>query len=153
VSRRGTLQVAGKRLGFLGEISKAGTKLFGLRSRTAVAEIDLAVLEELAVLIPQHVDQSPFPPMSRDFNFIVENSVHWLDLEATVRDAGGELVETIQYRETFRDPKKDGDSKKRLLLSVLLRSKNATLMGEEADEVCQRIISDCGKKHSAKLVS
>jgi len=91
--------------------------------------------------------------MARDFNFIVENSVHWLDLESTVREAGGELLESIRYHETFRDPKKDGDSKKRLLLSVMLRSQDATLTGEQADEVCNRIISSCGEKHSATLVS
>ena len=91
--------------------------------------------------------------MARDFNFIVDNSVHWLDLESTVRSAGGELVESILYRETFRDPKKDGDSKKRLLLSVMLRSQEATLTGEQADEVCNRIISSCADKHSAALVS
>lgn len=152
VSRRGTLEVDGKRLGFIGEISTSGKKLYGLRSQTSVAEVDLAVLEELAILIPQHVDQSPFPPMARDFNFIVENSVHWLDLEATVRDAGGELLESILYRETFRDPRKDGDSKKRLLLSVVLRSKEATLTGEQADEVCGKIISSCQNQHSATLV-
>ncbi|QEG21272.1 phenylalanine--tRNA ligase subunit beta [Mariniblastus fucicola] len=153
VSRRGTLEVAGKRLGFLGEVSKSGRKLYGLRSGATVAEIDLAVLEELAILIPQHEDQSPFPPMARDFNFIVEDSVHWLDLEGTVREAGGELVESILYRETFRDPKKDGEAKKRLLLSVVLRSKDSTLTGEQADDVCNRIISSCGEKHSATLVS
>ena len=152
VSRRGTLEVAGKRLGFIGELSPAGRKLYGLRSSTALAEIDLAMLEELAIIIPQHVDQSPFPPMARDFNFVVENSVHWLDLEATVRESGGELVESILYRETFRDAKKDGESKKRLLLSVVLRSKDATLTGEQADEVCNRIISSCGKKHAAALL-
>ena len=91
--------------------------------------------------------------MARDFNFIVENSVHWLDLEATVRESGGELVESILYRETFRDPQKDGDSKKRLLLSVVLRAQDATLTGEQADEVCNRIISSCGDKHAAALVS
>ena len=153
VSRRGTLEVAGQRLGFIGELSSAGKKLYGLRSKTSLVEVDLAVLEELAVIIPQHVDQSPFPPMARDFNFIVENSVHWLDLEATVRESGGDLVESILYRETFRDPKKDGDSKKRLLLSVVLRAQDATLTGEQADEVCNRIISSCGEKHSAALVS
>ena len=84
---------------------------------------------------------------------IVDNSVHWLDLEATVRAAGGELLEEVLYRETFRNAKKDGDSKKRLLLSVLLRSSDATLTGEQADEVCQRIVSQCGDKHAATLVS
>lgn len=153
VSRRGTLEIAGKRLGVIGELSNAGKKLYGLRSRTSLVEIDLAILEELAVIVPQHVDQSPFPPMARDFNFIVDNGVHWLDLEATVRESGGELVESILYRETFRDPKKDGETKKRLLLSVVLRSQDSTLTGDQADEVCNRIISSCGEKHAADLVS
>ena len=152
ISRRGTIKVAGKRLGFIGEVSAAGKKLYGLRSRASIAELDLAVLEDLAVIIPQHVDQSPFPPMARDFNFVVDNSVHWLDLEATVRESGGELLESILYRETFRDSKKDGDSKKRLLLSVVLRSPDSTLTGEKADEICDKIVSRCTEKHQAALV-
>lgn len=151
-SRRGTLSVSGKRLGYLGEVSKAGRKLYGLRTATAAAELDLAVLESLTILIPQHVDQSPFPPMTRDFNFIVDNAVHWSDLESTVRQSGGPLLESIQYRETFRDPKKDGESKKRMLLSIVLRSSDSTLTGEQADAVCQKIIASCAEKHDAVLL-
>jgi phenylalanyl-tRNA synthetase beta chain len=152
VNRRGVLMCGEQRLGCIGEISSAGRKLYGLRSATATAELDLSVLESLAVLIPQHVDQSPFPPMARDFNFVVENSVHWADLESSVRDSGGELVESILYRETFRDPKKDGETKKRMLLSVVLRAQDATLTGDQADEVCNRIIETCSKEHGAMLL-
>ena len=151
-SRRATLLVDGKKAGVIGEVSDSGRKAFGLRSTTSVAEIELALLEELAVLIPQHVDQSPYPPMSRDFNFIVDNSVHWTELESTIRSSGGELVESINYCETFRDPKKDGDSKKRLLLSIQLRSSTTTLTGEQADEVCGNIIKGCADKHAAVLL-
>ena len=151
-SRRATLLIDGKVVGVLGEISDGGKKEFGLRSQTTVAEVQLSALEDLAVLIPQHVDQSPFPPMSRDFNFIVENSVHWADLESTVRGSGGELVESIEYLDTFRDPKKDGADKKRLLLTVQLRSATATLTGEQAEEVCQRIIKGCADNHAAVLL-
>lgn len=151
-SRRGTLSVNGQRLGFLGEVSAAGRKLYGLRTATAAAELDLAVLESLTILIPQHVDQSPFPPMSRDFNFIVENSVHWMDLENTVRRSGGQLLESIHYRETFRDPKKDGETKKRMLLSIVLRSLDSTLTGDQADEVCRQIIANCAQEHGAELL-
>ena len=93
-----------------------------------------------------------FPPISRDFNFIVENAVHWADLETTVKSAAGPLLEKIIYRETFRDEKKDGPSKKRLLLSVVLRSDEATLTGQEAEDVCQNIVKNCQKNHSAALV-
>ena len=149
----GELKIDGKVLGWLGEVSQSGKKLFELRSDATVCEVDFATLADAAVLIPQHKNQSPYPPVSRDFNFIVENAVHWADLESTVRDAAGPLLEQVLYRETFRDEKRDGPTKKRLLLSVVLRSDKETLTGEQADEVSQRIIQQCDKNHSAALVS
>jgi phenylalanyl-tRNA synthetase beta chain len=61
-------------------------------------------------------------------------------------------LEKVHYRETFRDEKKDGPTKKRLLLSVVLRSDSETLTGQQAEDVCQRIITQCGKNHEAALV-
>ena len=90
--------------------------------------------------------------MLGDFNFVVENAVRWADLESTVRAAAGSLLESIEYRETFRDQKKDGPSKKRLLLSVVLRSNNSTLTGQQAEEVCSSIVASCQSKHAAALV-
>ncbi|MEM7457152.1 MAG: phenylalanine--tRNA ligase subunit beta [Planctomycetota bacterium] len=153
VSRSAELKIGGTLFGWIGEVSDAGRKMFGLRSGAAVAELDMDLLEEVAVLVPRHVNQSPFPPVSRDFNFIVDNSVHWADLRETVTSAGGELLESIQYKETFRDEKKDGAGKKRLLLSVVLRSGEATLTGEQADAVCKSIVDACSSKHSASLVA
>ena len=151
-SQSGELKFDGELLGWIGQVSKSARKKFGLRSDAIVAELDLAVLEKQAIMIPQHENQSTFPPVSRDFNFVVDNAVRWGDLEATVRTAGGELLESIDYRETFRDEKKDGAGKKRLLMSVVLRSATATLSGEEADKVCKSIISSCESKHSAALL-
>lgn len=150
--RSGELRIGDEVLGWLGEVSKAGKKKFGLRSNATVCEIDLATLERQAVLIPQHHNQSPYPPVSRDFNFIVENAIHWADMESTVRTAAGRLLENIIYRETFRNEEKDGPTKKRLLMSVVLRSADQTLTGQQADEVCQRIIKQCEKDHSAALL-
>lgn len=138
-------------LGWVGEVSKSGRRQFGLRSSATVAEIDLATLAELAVLIPQHQNQSMFPPVTRDFNFIVENEVHWSDLENTVRTAGGSLIENVIYKETFRDAQKDGPTKKRLLLSVVLRSETETLTGEQAELISQAIIGNCARLHDAAL--
>lgn len=152
MSRSGELKLDGKRFGWIGQVSKSGRKSFGLRSDAVVAEVDLAVLQEQAVLVPQDTNQSSFPAVSRDFNFIVNEEVRWADLEATVNTACGDLLESVEYRETFRDEKKDGPNKKRLLLSVVLRSADSTLTGEEAEKVCKSIVSDCESKHAAALL-
>ena len=151
-SQSGEMKIGDQVLGWIGAVSKSGKKQFGLRSDATVAELDLAVLEGLAVLIPQHVNLSSFPPVTRDFNFIVENAVKWSELESTVRSAAGDLLESVEYRETFRDEKRDGAGKKRLLMSVVLRSADSTLTGQQAEEVCHTIISSCESKHSASLV-
>ena len=153
LARSGELRIGTEIFGWLGEVASAGRKQFGLRGEATVCEIDLSLLTKHAVLIPRHQNQSLFPPVSRDFNFIVENAVHWADLETTVRAAAGPLLEQVLYRETFRDEKKDGPTKKRLLLSVVLRSETGTLTGQQADEVCQRIIGQCAVLHAAALSS
>ena len=149
----GTLFIGDERLGFVGAISAAGQKQFRLRSGTCVAELDLGTLERIAVLVPRHENQSLFPSLSRDFNLVMDNQVRWSEIEKTVRSSGGELLESVKYLETFRDEKKDGPDKKRVLLSVTLRSTSETLTGEQAETVSQKIVSDCKEQHGAVLLA
>lgn len=153
INHSGKLTVGGKTLGWIGEVSKSGKKSFGIKGNVTVGELDLGCLANQAVLIPQHRNQSVFQPVSRDLNFILDDTIYWKNLESTVRMAGGSLLERVVYRETFRDENRDGPGKRRVLLSVLLRSDAGTLTGEQVDEVCQRIIADCQKNHQAVLSS
>ena len=148
----GELRIGEQFLGIIGQVSEAGKKTFGLRSPAVVAEFNLEVLEQIAVLIPIHKNQSPFPPISRDFNFVLDESVRWAELESTVREAAGGLLESVQYRETFRDEAKDGASKKRVLLSVVLRSAKETLTGETAEQVSGQIVAACERQLAAELL-
>ena len=99
-----------------------GLKQFGLRSPTTVLELDLGVLADVADLVPQQRALSDFPAIARDLNLIVDESVQWADLASTIRAAVGPLLETLQFQEVYRDKKKDGADKKRLLFSITLRS-------------------------------
>lgn len=146
------LKLDGQTLGWVGEVSATAKKQFGIRTNATVAELDIQTLEQLAVLVPQHTEQSQFQPMSRDFNFILDDSVPWIELEANVRAAGGPLLESVEYKETFRNEAKDGQGKKRVLLSVTLRSNTETLTGQQADQVSQAIINQCESKLSAALL-
>jgi len=147
------LRIDGKLLGYLGGITEAALKQFGLRSPTTVTELSLSTLVDVAKLIPQHVDQSPYPAIDRDMNLIVDESVRWTALEDSVRRSAGDCLEAVSYLDTYRDPKKDGAGKKRLLLSITLRSNERTLTNKEADEIRENVVNACQKQHGAVLLS
>lgn len=143
--------INGKRLGWLGVTSASAKKNFSLRKDASVCELDIEVLQNVAIMVPTQKEISFFPAVTRDFNFIVDESIRWIDLQATIFAAGGELAESVNYIETFRDSSKDGEGKKRLLCSVVLRSKTETLTSEVAEEVCSKVIESCKEKHSVNL--
>ena len=145
------LRIGGKRLGYLGEIDAAALKGFELREPTTVVELNTAVLEEIADLIPKSKVLSPYPAVSRDLNLVVDEKVRWADLASTVRTAAGQELENIEYRDTYRDAKRLGQGKKSQLLTIMLRRRDGTLTNAEADQMRDRIVAACAKAHGATL--
>jgi phenylalanyl-tRNA synthetase beta chain len=147
------LKIGGARPGFLGDVSPAGLKSFGIRGATTILELDLGVLIRLARLTTKYAEQSDFPTISRDINLIVAEAVHWGDLASTARAAAGPNLERLEYLDTYRDPAKDGPGVKRLLFSLTLRPKDRTLTGPEADAIRDAVVAACQAKHAAKLLT
>ncbi|MFV1964258.1 MAG: phenylalanine--tRNA ligase subunit beta [Pirellulaceae bacterium] len=139
-------------LGFLGEVSPAAGKQLGLRSSTLCMELNLETLAETANLIPQYRRQSPYPSIARDLNLIVDEGVRWARLVATVQAVAGNDLENVTYQETYRDAKKDGGGKKRMLFSISIRSSERTFTSEEADGIRDRIVAACAEQYGAKLL-
>lgn len=146
------LRVQGQCLGYLGELSARGLQQAGLRSPASVAELRMSLLVELANLVPKYSEQSPYPAIDRDLNLIVDESVRWASLAETVQRSVGECLESLRYQEIYRDPKKDGIGKKRLLFSITLRSRQRTLTNEEADQIRQQVVTACHQAHGAVLL-
>ena len=146
------LMLDGQRLGWLGQISDSTKELFRIKRNATVAELDVNLLNQIATRTAIHGNISPFPAITRDFNFIVDESVRWGDLAESVREASGDLLESIRYKETFRNVEKDGENKKRVLLSVVLRSDAATLTGDQAEATCQGIIQRCQEQQQAEIL-
>lgn len=140
------------RWGVIGELASETAKAQGIRGTVTVAEVQVDSLLASANLIPRAHKNSDFPAISRDLNLIVDEAVRWADLEATVRSASGPHLELVKYQETYRDAKRDGEGKKRLLLTVTLRPAEKTLTSEEADQVRDTVVAACKAKHSAVLV-
>jgi len=152
-SRSAVVQLGGTVIGYLGELSRKAKDDFDLRKDCSIAEIDMQAFYDVAELIPLHRVLSDKPTMTRDFNFVVDESVRWAALENAVSGSAGEFFESARYVETFRNPEKDGAGKKRVLLSVVLRGKEATLTGDQADQACQSIVDACKRELAAELVA
>ncbi len=139
------------RLGYAGRLSARAMKQFELRGPTTVAELRLAPLLEHADLIPQYVPLPAFPAVSRDLNLVVDEAVRWAQIAATVRSNGGPDLESLEYRDTYRDADRLGAGKKSLLFTVGLRSQEGTLTSQQADGVRDRIVAACRQEHGAEL--
>jgi phenylalanyl-tRNA synthetase beta chain len=82
----------------------------------------------------------------------VDEAIRWSQLESVARSSIGDTLADIQYRETYRDTNRDGAGRKRLLLTVELQKFDATLSGDEADVLVNRLISNASKSLNAKLL-
>ena len=138
-------------LGVIGEVSAAGREQFELRNPATVFELNLEALIAAAQLRATTTPLSPYPPVGRDLNIVVDEAVRWSAVEAIARAVGGEFVETIAYQETYRDEKRLGPGKKSLLFRVQLRSSSGTLTNEEADGVRDWIVAALGRQVGGAL--
>jgi phenylalanyl-tRNA synthetase beta chain len=144
------LQLDGKVLGYIGQVQPAVLKQLELRQPTTVAELRVAVLQEVAQLVPQYRRLSPYPAVTRDLNLVVEDSIRWADLDRVIRDSAGPLLESLSYVETYRSPAL-GQSKKSLLLALVFRSEEATLTNQEVDRLRDGIVAACQTQCQAQL--
>jgi phenylalanyl-tRNA synthetase beta chain len=145
------LRLEGNVLGYLGEVSRKGLARFELRGKSTLAELDLGVLIDAAVLIRRAMPLSPYPPVGRDLNLVVDEQVRWADVERIVHDCGGDLLESIAYQETYRHAERLGAGKKSLLFSIQLRSAEGTLTNEQADAVRDKIVAAASRELGAEL--
>ncbi|MDG2224253.1 MAG: phenylalanine--tRNA ligase subunit beta [Rubripirellula sp.] len=147
------LKLGDKLFGYLGIVDPKTLKGWKLPPPVVVAEISLDQLLESSDLVPTQRPISSFPSIQRDLNFVVEESVRWSDMENVVRAAVGSELTQVTYRETYRDEKKDGKDRKRVLMTVELQRHDATLSGQEADELITKVVGACEKQLAAQLLS
>ncbi len=140
-------------VGYLGTVDEKTLKQWKISGPVVAAELDLPKLLEKSQLVPQQKSVSSFPSIQRDLNFVVSESVRWSDMEHVVRAAVGSELAAVTYRETYRDAKKDGKDRKRVLMSVELQSHKATLSGQQADDLVGQVIGACRDQLSAELLS
>jgi len=135
--------------GWLGELDRSVTDQLDLRDAVSVAELDLAVLESQANLVPKFRELPTHQASLRDLNFVLDEPVTWSAVEETVRRAGGPLLEAVSFGGQYRG-KQIPDGKKSYVVTLAYRS-DRTLTSEEIEAAQQAVIAACKSELAATL--
>jgi len=121
---------------------------FGLE-RLAIASIDLPDIRLLwsedervkkqLKLGNKFKEVSKFPPIVRDVSFIVDSDFVPNDYFDSIRDVGGDWVETVELLDKYENVEKFGEGKTSYTFRITYRSLNKTLTNVEANELHTKI--------------
>lgn len=136
--RTAQVRIAGKAVGFVGELSPKAGRAFDLEGRVAVAELDLSPLVA-PVVSTALIQPSPYPHVDFDLSFLVEAGQAVDAILAATRDAAGSLLEgAVVFDEFVSD---DLGGRKAVAIRYRLRAPDRTLTNEEVAPVREAMIS------------
>ncbi|MER5177892.1 phenylalanine--tRNA ligase subunit beta [Streptomyces sp. NPDC002896] len=118
-------------VGYAGELHPGVLKTLGLPARTCAMEIDLDALEAAGTGPVRGPSISTFPVATQDVALVVDQSVPAAEVEKTLREGAGELLESIRLFDVFTG-EQIGEGKKSLAYALRFRAADRTLTVEEA---------------------
>ena len=142
---------SGKHLGSLGILAKAVAKLGGVKQETVYAELDWDALSALAR--KKSVTFAPLPktlPVRRDLALLIDRSVSMAQVEATVRQAGGKLLRSVELFDVYEGDKLP-EGKKSYAIALTLRDDEKTLTDKQIEAVMEKVVAALGKRLGAEL--
>jgi phenylalanyl-tRNA synthetase beta chain len=141
---------AGTVLGAVGEVDPTVTAAYGLTGRVGYFGVSLEALLDA----PRRPDQvrpfSRYPASEVDLAFVVGDDVPAAAVEATLRRAGGDLLERLRLFDVYRGPQL-GEGRRSLAYRLRLRAMDHTLTDAEVGAVRQRAIDAVAAAHGGSL--
>ncbi|GEB33531.1 MULTISPECIES: phenylalanine--tRNA ligase subunit beta [Brevibacillus] len=147
--RTAEVWVNDKRLGYLGQVHPGTEKAYDL-SETYVFQFDVAELIEAAADAGHYSQLPKFPAVTRDLALVVDRSVPAGALEATIREAAGDLLESLTLFDVYTGERIAQD-KKSMAFALVFRNAERTLQDEEIQQVTTAVVEALKNKTGAEL--
>ena len=138
-------------LGIMGEAHPAVLKNFDIGVRAYVAVFEMGQLHKAAEL-PKSKVSAPymFPPLDRDLAFVVKSDVMASEIEAAIRQKGGQILKDVHLFDVYQGPQiKEGH--KSMAYALRFRDKNTTLTAEDVKKPIDNIIKILEEKFNADV--
>jgi phenylalanyl-tRNA synthetase beta chain len=146
--RTAEVRLGGRPLGLVGELHPSTLQAFDLDGRAAVLDIDAEALFAAAGE-PKAAELPRFPAAGRDLALVVPDGVSAADLLATIRAAGGDLLESARAFDEYRSPQL-GEGVRSIAFALTFRSPDRTLTDSEVDSLLSTIRARLESAHAAR---
>jgi phenylalanyl-tRNA synthetase beta chain len=149
--RCAALQLGETVIGYAGELHPRVIAALGLPERTCAMELNLDALP-----LPEPAPAptiSSYPPVLLDVALVVDRQVAAADVERTLRDAAGPLLESVRLFDLFTDDERLGPDVRSLAFALRFRAPDRTLTVDEATLARDAAIAATADRHGARLRS
>jgi phenylalanyl-tRNA synthetase beta chain len=139
-------------IGAIGEVDPGVLTRYGVSGRVAWIEVDTVEMLQHVVAVPQMRPVSKFPAAEFDLAFVVPNQVPASDVEKTLREATGEMLEELTLFDVFRSDQL-GEDRRSLAYRLRVASLGKTLDEGATADVRSAAIQAVEDRHKASLRS
>lgn len=132
-------------VGMVGELHPHVNEALGFPAHSAAFELDLDAL--FGTLDGKPVQAKPistFPPVKQDLAFTVPTTMSADRLEAVIREAAGDALESIELFDVFTGDQ-IGEGLKSLAFAVVFRAPDRTLTAEDSEAIRKAIVDKAGE--------
>ena len=137
-------------LGVFGQIHPLIAKNYGVEPEMYCAELSFDALLATRGATPVYKPLPRYPAVTRDLSLVCDEAVTVGELEAAIRDCGGQYLEAVEFVEVYRGaPILPG--KKSVTFSLRLRAEDQTLTVDHADEAMAGILRGLEERHGAVI--
>lgn len=152
--RSGTVRLGKNVLGYFGEIHPSVLEQIDVLGPIAAFEVFLDALPvakgKSQKTAKKLLELSPFQPLTRDFAFLLEESVTAENLTRTMASADKTLIDQVSIFDIYTG-KGVEQGKKSVAVRVNIQPKNATLTDKELEDLQQKIIQSVQSKLGGTL--
>lgn len=149
-TRSGEVRFRGKTIGAVGEVDPRVSESFGVSSRVAWFQLEVAPLLLAMESTPKFKGISLYPSSDIDLAFVTPNNVPATAIMRTLQSAGGALVQSVELFDVFRSDQL-GDDRRSLAFTLRFQAADRTLTDEEVATARQACIDAAAKQHDAVL--
>ncbi|WP_163581579.1 phenylalanine--tRNA ligase subunit beta [Gracilibacillus saliphilus] len=147
--RTAQLLIGDQAIGFVGQVHPQLQKDYDLKE-TFVFDIDFDYILSIHENEPSFAKIPRYPSVTRDIALVVDESVQAGALQATIAQAGGELVKDIQVFDVYQGEHL-AEGKKSIAFSLFYQDPERTLTDEEVESSYQAILDAVANEHNAEL--
>lgn len=133
-----------------GKVKKDVLNKFDINQDVFVFEFDLSELKQITPDVKKYIEPLKFPKIIRDFAFVFDKSVQYLDIKNFILEKASSLLKNVELFDIF-ESESLGNDKKSMAFTLEYYDESRTLTEDEVEKDFNYLITEISKKFNAKL--